>query len=92
MPINIYNDINSRKIEYLCEDSWDLPNQLMQLEKWLIGKGKELPKAKYVADIGFNIRKNATGGGGILNTQMIDIMSQIVMEIYLSEYPGLDKK
>ena len=92
MPINIYNDINNDKIEYLCEDIWDLPTQISELEKWLAEKGKELPMGKYVADIGFDIRKNASGGGGIINTKMINIMSGIGIEVYLSEYPGLNKK
>ena len=92
MPINIYNEINNEKIEYLCEDVWDLSTQIYELEKWLTEKGKELPIGKYVADIGFDIRKNASGGGGIINTKMINIMSKIGIEVYLSEYAGLSKK
>jgi len=87
MPINIYNDNNLEKIDSLCDDIWDLPSQIYALEKWLNDKGEHLPKDKYVADIGFDIRKEASGGGSIINSKMINIMSNIGMEIYLSEFP-----
>lgn len=86
MPINIYINENFQNIDYLCEDLWDLPNQIDSLEKWLITKGYLLLKNSYVADIGFNIRKYATGGGAVLSSQSMKIMGDIGMDIYFSEY------
>lgn len=88
MPINIYNQTNNEKLDWLCEDVWDLPNQIHTLEKWLMTKGVLLPKSSYVADIGFDIRKDATGSGAVLNSETMKIMSDIGMDIYLSEYPN----
>ena len=87
MPINIYTEKNNSEITYLCDNVWDLSIQIYELEKWLENKGKKLPKGNYVADIGFSIRNEATGGGSVINTKIIKIMSEIGMEIYLSEYP-----
>ncbi|MBK9719765.1 MAG: hypothetical protein IPO85_20060 [Saprospiraceae bacterium] len=88
MPINIYNQTNNEKLDWLCDDVWDLPNQIHTLEKWLRTKGISLPKSSYVADIGFAIRKDATGGGAVLNSETMKIMSDIGMDIFLSEYPN----
>jgi len=86
MPINIYKDDYDR-IDYLCEDIWDLPSQIKSLEEWLKTKGILLPKDSYVADIGFDIRKDAAGGGAVLNSESMKIMGKIGMDIYFSEYP-----
>tara|TARA_B110000240_G_C13088934_1_gene279253 strand:+ start:173 stop:445 length:273 start_codon:yes stop_codon:yes gene_type:complete len=86
MSINIYKEENFETIKHLCDEVWDLPTQMNELEKWLIEEGKNLPKGKYVADIGFGIRKDANGGGAILNSKIINILNKIGMEIYFSEY------
>jgi hypothetical protein len=86
MPINIYNEKNNEKLAWLCDEIWDLPQQVSELENWLESTGKDLPTGEYVADIGFGIRNDANGGGGVISKKMMDIMSQIGMEIYLSEY------
>ena len=86
MSINIYKEENFESIKYLCDDEWELPTLLDELEKWLIKEGKNLPKGKYVADIGFRIRKEASGGGAVLNSKTITILNKIGMEIYFSEY------
>lgn len=86
MPINIYKD-NFERFDYLCEDIWDLPNQIDSLEKWLITKGNLLPKGAYIADIGFDVRKDAAGGGAVLSAKSMKIMGNIGMDIYFSEYP-----
>lgn len=88
MPINIYNRTNYENLDWLCNDIWDLPNQIDALEKWLLVKGFSLPKGSYVADIGFDIRKDASGGGAVINSDSMKIMSDIGMNIYLSEYPN----
>ncbi len=87
MPISIYNEVNNDRIKYLSANIWDLPTQINELQQWLEKDGTKLKKGKYVADIGFDIRKDATGGGGIINSKMINILAEIGMEIYLSEYP-----
>ena len=86
MPIDIYKD-NYDRIDYLCESIWDLPSQIHSLEAWLKTKGILLPKDSYVADIGFDIRKDAAGGGAVLNSESMEIMGKIGMDIYFSEYP-----
>ena len=91
MSIRIYNDNNNKEIESLCEDIWDLPTQIYELEKWLNLNGNILPRNKYVADIGFDIRKDATGGGTDINIEMINMLSNIGMRILLSEYPNMNK-
>jgi len=55
-------------------------------------KGKNLNPSNYVADIGFDIRKNATGGGGTLSSNSMKIMGVIGMNVYFSEYPSSEEK
>ena len=86
MPINIYIEESGEKLDWLCDEYWDLPTQIDALETWLIDKGQSLEPNKYVADIGFDIRKDATGGGGVLNSKSMAIMGKIGMDIYFSEY------
>lgn len=87
MPINIYIDGNYERVDYLCENIWDLPNQIDSLEKWLKTKGVSLLKGSYVADIGFDIRKDAVGSGAVLSSKAMKIMGDIGMDVYFSEYP-----
>tara|TARA_R110002051_G_C8582575_1_gene477511 strand:- start:209 stop:481 length:273 start_codon:yes stop_codon:yes gene_type:complete len=86
MSINIYKEEKFETIKHLCEDDWELPSQMHELEKWLDKEGKNLPKGKYIADIGFEVRNDASGGGGVLSSKMIEILNKIGMEIYFSEY------
>ena len=90
MPINIYIEESGEKLEWLCDEDWDLPTQIDTLETWLMNKGKILEPNKYVADIGFDIRKDATGGGAVLNSESMAIMGKIGMNIYFSEYPSAE--
>ena len=90
MPINIYIQETLEEVGWLCEEIWDLPTQIDALETWLDKKGKDLKPNKYIADIGFNIRKDASGGGGVLNSKSMEIMGRIKMDIYFSEYPSAD--
>lgn len=55
-----------------------------------MNKWKTLEPNKYVADIGFDIRKDATGGGGVLNSESMAIMRKIGMDVYFSEYPSIE--
>lgn len=86
MPINIYKEKNFESIAHLCSEDWELPSQMFELEKWLIEEEKNLPKDRYVADIGFKVRPDSGGGGGVLSSKMINILQQLRMEIYFSEY------
>lgn len=90
MPINIYKEDSREKLEWLCDEDWDLPTQIDALETWLMNKGKNLEPSKYVADIGFDIRKDATGGGAVMNSESMAIMGKIGMDIYFSEYPSAE--
>ena len=90
MPINIYIEDSGEKLEWLSDEDWDLPTQIDVLETWLMNKGKNLEPSKYVADIGFDIRKDASGGGAVLNSESMKIMGKIGMDIYFSEYPSAE--
>ena len=92
MPINIYIEETGENLDRLCDDVWELPNQIDALETWLEKKGKNLNPSNYVADIGFDIRKNATGGGGTLSSNSMKIMGVIGMNVYFSEYPSSEEK
>lgn len=91
MPINIYIEETRENLDRLCDDIWDLPDQIAALETWLENKEKSLNPNKYVADIGFDIRKDATGGGGVLSSKSMKIMGTIGMDVYFSEYPNIQK-
>ena len=88
MPINIYQQDTFDKIAWLCDDIWDLPNQVSELEKWLLDKAESLPKGKYVIDIGFDIRPDACGGGAVIDSKLMKIMADNGFDLYLSEYPN----
>ncbi len=92
MPINIYIYKTWEELDWLCDEIWDLPTQIEALESWLVSKGKKLSPNKYVADIGFDINKNSTGGGGVLNSKSMGIMARIGMDIYFSEYHSSEKE
>ena len=92
MSIVIYNNKTGKRIDSLCKGIWDLPTQIDVLQVWLNDKGINLQKDEYVADIGFNIRKNAAGGGAVLDAPSMKIMGEIGMDLYLSEYPNAENK
>jgi len=87
LPINIYNNDNAEKVALLSDDCWELPTQIDVLEAWLKENELKIPSGNYVIDIGFDIRKDASGGGGVLTTQSMAIMVKLGIELYLSEYP-----
>ena len=86
MPINIYEQKTHKEVAYLADSYWDLPNQIAELEEWL--KETNTLSGTYVADIGFDIRPDASGGGAVLTLDMLKKLSELGIEIYLSEYPG----
>ena len=90
MPVNIYRSLDSdgenEPVDYLCKDDWELPTQVDALERWLSSSRANLSLGSYVADIGFSVREEATGGGGVFTIAMLTKLLEIGMEIYLSEY------
>ena len=84
--IVITNEIREITVATLCEDIWDLPNQLDFLKEWLKLNISTLQKDHHIADIGFGIRPEACGGGGVLDLELIELISKARMEIYFSEY------
>ncbi len=95
MPIRITNHTNAKEgekgeeLDWLCDDSWRLPDQLEAFEKWLV-ENKSIQKGSYSADIGFSPREDAFGGGGVVSLKSMEIMLSIGMELWLSEYPELE--
>ena len=87
VPINIYNSKTSKKLAWLCDKDWELPSQIDELETWLKENGSSIEPSEYVADVGFDIRKNACGGGAVLGVEAMKTMSYLGMELFLSEYP-----
>lgn len=92
MPVNIYNERDFETIDFLCKGIWDLPTQVDAFKYWLSTKGINLKQGHYVADIGFDIRKDACSGGGIVDSESMRMMGKIGMAIHLSEYPGAIEK
>ncbi|MEM6768673.1 MAG: hypothetical protein AAF824_24905 [Bacteroidota bacterium] len=86
MAINIYQPDSGQKIAYLAEDEWELPAQLYILQNWLVDIEKKLPPGSYIADIGFQVRSDASGGGGTLSVRSLQILAKLGMELYFSEY------
>jgi len=86
MPISIYKADYSETLATLGEADWDLPKQICELENWLVANEKELTVGDYVADIGFSVRKDASGGGAALSPQSMKIMGSLGMSLFLSEY------
>jgi hypothetical protein len=89
VPIRIAKD--KKEIDFLCDGEWELPSQIDALQNWLERNKVTLKKGKYIADIGFNPREGAAGGGGIISTEAMRIMVAIGMELWLSEYPPFEE-
>ncbi len=87
LPIYIKRESDNVKIAKLAADDWELPLQIRCLEEWLVAQEESLPKADYIADIGFSMRPNALGGGAILSVRAMSIMVKLGLKLYLSEYP-----
>lgn len=89
MPIRIYSeDSLAITLHHLCEDVWNLPEQVAGLERWLAENKSSFSLGSYVADIGFKIREEANGGGAALSSVMMRDLAGFGMSIHLSEYPG----
>lgn len=88
VPINIYEDETMQEVAFLCRESWVLALQIEELEEWLVANENVLPPRNYVADVGFDIRKDACGGGAVLSIKAMSIMVKLGVQLYLSEYPN----
>lgn len=85
MPIKISRKEN--EIAWLCDDVWELSEQLKELEIYLAQENEELTPSKYIADIGFSPRDGAAVGGYSLSVETMQSMVALGMELHLSEYP-----
>ena len=87
MPINIYYETKEEnRIDWLCDGEWELPEQLYSIEEWIKANKSLMTGEKIIADIGFSVRNNASGGGGILSSKTMRDAGEINMDIYFSEY------
>jgi hypothetical protein len=90
MPVKIYTADDSRtEIAWLCDDDWNLPAQVSALGAWLAQDTPNITKGRYIADIGFSVRSDATGGGAVLSPQMMRSMADLGITLFLSEYPAI---
>ncbi|MEM9597878.1 MAG: hypothetical protein AAGD06_26660 [Acidobacteriota bacterium] len=92
MPISIREKTEQgpRRIDWLCDDEWNLIPQLEALGRWLRTQGAELKPGDYWADVGFSPRPGAAGGGGLVSLDMMRTLIEIGMSLYLSEYPPFE--
>ena len=96
MPINLIDYSNSKdgekgiEVAHLCNDKWEMPEQIESLEIWLEANKDKIKSGKYIADIGYSHREGAAGGGAVLSTNAMQIMVKIGMNLYLSEYPPFE--
>jgi hypothetical protein len=89
MPVTVYTDDESKaEIAWLCGDDWNLPAQVSALKTWLAQKGAAITSARYIADIGFSVRSDATGGGAAISPEMMRSMADLGITLFLSEYPA----
>jgi hypothetical protein len=95
MPVNIYRVTpkgeNNERVAWLCDGNWRLPDQAAALEVWLVENRATLKPDEYVADIGFTLREDALGGGAAIPPEMMRIMADLGMSLFLSEYQGDDE-
>jgi hypothetical protein len=90
MPIHIYIKEPKQSLPIDLGDDWELPEQLYKLEEWIMANHATLTEGPYVADIGFTVREDASGGGGVLSHTFMKILSEIKLSIYFSEYITTD--
>jgi len=87
MPINIFRDIEpSEKIVRLCLEDWELPTQVVELERWLNDSQNTIAPGKIIADIGFSVREGALGGGAVLTAESMKKFADMGVDLYFSEY------
>lgn len=55
---------------------------------WLEDNSQNLEPAEYVADIGIGWRRDASGGGPVLEPETLRRMADLGMSLFISEYAG----
>jgi hypothetical protein len=92
MPVNIYrltpDDQENEEVAWLCDDVWLIRPQIEALSTWLEQSSATLQPADYIADVGFQWRRDALAGGPVLDPTAMRRMADLGMWLYLSEYPG----
>ncbi|MBX2978146.1 MAG: hypothetical protein KF905_02535 [Flavobacteriales bacterium] len=86
MPIYLYRAEDRSPIPGLDVETWDLASQVFQLEQWLKANSSSLTNGPYVADIGFMVREDASGGGAVITLDMMKQLLEAGVELHLSEY------
>jgi hypothetical protein len=93
MPVKIYSEHRpGEEVAWLCDDNWRLSDQVSALEAWLHDSQTKLKTGRYIADIGFSVREDASGGGAAISPEMMRRMADLGMSLFLSDYPTSDKK
>lgn len=89
MPIKITQSLEAdeKELAWLCDEVWDLISQIKTFEEWANTNKNKLEKGTYAADIGFSPREGAAGSGARISLSLMKAMTDLGMEIYLSEYP-----
>ena len=88
MPVIIRKIVDDRAKNYteVAAESWDLRTQIEALEAWLSETRNRLdPSEQWIADVGFTVRLNATGGGPPLSRNLMQLCIESNIEIYLSD-------
>jgi hypothetical protein len=91
LPVIIRKIVGDRFENFveLAPREWKLREQVDSLEAWLKNNRDQLDSAhQWVADIGFCVRPNASGGGPPISRDLMRMCIEANLEIYLSEYPG----
>lgn len=73
----------------LAGEEWRLREQVEALEGWMEDHAGELDSTqRWIADIGFCARPDATGGGPPITRRLMELCLRANLEIHLSEYGG----
>jgi hypothetical protein len=75
-------------VAWLCGEEWELGRQVDALQEWLSASGRAMRAAEYVANIGFQWRRDAGTGDPVLEPSAMRIAADIGLSIYFSEYAG----
>lgn len=86
MPIRIEEEKQRTQINYLEEDNWNLSVQIEKLYEW-VTEFQNNSNSKIIADVAFSSSKNSTGGGAVVDLDMMKLLVEKNVELHLTEYP-----
>ena len=90
MPTFIRAVVGDRYVDHGIpdpSDSFDLREQVEALEGWLLDNPKALDPAEWwVANVGFEIRKEKLGGGPPISRRLMELCLKSNLEVWLSQY------